>query len=96
MPLKLCQIDPARNRFRCYRMSVQKTLFGEMNLVIHWGRIGSPLRMRVETFSEREHLEERQSELVRLRLRHGYSVVQGEVRNGCGVMPVVEGAGRSR
>ncbi len=70
--LELCHIDPSRNRFRRYLLTEQRTLFGELDLVIHWGRMGSPLRMRSETFSDRARLEKRRDELVRLRLRHGY------------------------
>lgn len=68
-------IHPARNRRRLYLLSEQRTLFGELGLIIHWGRIGSPLRMRTETFAARAEFEHRRDELVRLRTRHGYTMV---------------------
>ena len=69
------QIDPRRNRFRRYLLSQQCTLFGEVDLVIRWGRIGHRLRMRSETFRDVISLERRRDELVRLRQQHGYRTV---------------------
>jgi hypothetical protein len=40
--LELRSIDPGRRRFRRYRISESRTLFGEPCLIIEWGRIGSP------------------------------------------------------
>ncbi len=35
------RIDPAKNAYRYYVMSVQPNLFGEQSLVREWGRIGT-------------------------------------------------------
>jgi len=78
------QIDPRRNRFRKYLLSQQATLFGQMDLVIHWGRIGRRLRMRSETFGDQAALERRWDELSQLRRHHGYVVV-------CPLAPVGRG-----
>jgi predicted DNA-binding WGR domain protein len=40
MYLRLEKIDPDRNRWRWYVLSVQQTLFGEWALIREWGRIG--------------------------------------------------------
>lgn len=39
--LRLENVDPARNRWRWYVLSVQPTLFGEWSLIREWGRIGN-------------------------------------------------------
>jgi predicted DNA-binding WGR domain protein len=70
--LELRLIDPLRNRFRIYRLGEQPTLFGEEALVVEWGRIGGRLRVRSETFAERESLSRRRRELLARRHRHGY------------------------
>jgi predicted DNA-binding WGR domain protein len=71
------QVDPGRHRFRKYLLSQQRTLFGQMDLVIHWGRIGQRLRMRCETFADLASLEHRCDELAELRRQHGYVAVAG-------------------
>jgi len=40
MYLRLEKIDPSRNRWCWYVLSVQPTLFGEWTLSREWGRIG--------------------------------------------------------
>ncbi len=40
MYMRLEPIDPARNRWRWYALSVQPTLFGEWAFLREWGRIG--------------------------------------------------------
>lgn len=35
------QIDPHRNRARFYRLEIRPTLFGEIELVKAWGRVGT-------------------------------------------------------
>lgn len=41
MYLRLEKIDPHRNQWRWYILSVQPTLFGEWALIREWGRIGN-------------------------------------------------------
>lgn len=71
--LELRHIDPARRRFRRYRMTECRTLFGEPCLLVEWGRIGRPPRLRSETFSSPSALAERRTELLARRRRHGYT-----------------------
>jgi len=71
--LELRQIDPARRRFRRYRVTECRTLFGESCLLIEWGRIGRAPRLRSETFSSPAALSARKRELLARRRRHGYS-----------------------
>ena len=82
MPLEddveMCLVDPLRNRFRVYGMTVCRTLFGELCLRIAWGRVGSRrLRERSETFHDAAALEQRRAQLVALRRQHGYEARRG-------------------
>ena len=72
MTLALEQIDPARNRFRIYRITVCHDLFGALCLFIEWGRRGRRLRARSEVFNDRQARDERLVELLAIRRRHGY------------------------
>ncbi|MBJ3776132.1 WGR domain-containing protein [Acuticoccus mangrovi] len=46
MELHLRCIEPGKNKYRFYALSVQPTLFGEWVLVREWGRIGRAGRRR--------------------------------------------------
>jgi predicted DNA-binding WGR domain protein len=71
--IELRLIEPSRNAFRLYGLTVCKTLFGELCLRIQWGRIGNRrVRERSETFSAADALERRRSELLARRRQHGY------------------------
>lgn len=73
--MELRLVDPSRNRYRCYRVSEQPTLFGEVALVIEWGRLGQRLRVRSE-FHSAIGRARRRAELLEQRRRHGYAVVR--------------------
>ena len=77
LSVELQQIDPSRNRFRVYRMSEQPTLFGGPDLVIEWGRLGRPLRLRAENFDDVAALARRRAELLARRRRHRYLPMLG-------------------
>ena len=68
-------VDAPNNRFRSYSMTEQRTLFGAVDLVITWGRIGWRQRHRVETFPDADQLAKRRDELLNRRRLHGYKVV---------------------
>lgn len=70
--VELRHIDRKRNRFRVYALTTCRTLFGELALMITWGRIGSRLRVRCESFAEAAALVRRRDELLARRRRHGY------------------------
>jgi len=71
--VELRLVDPARNRFRVWAVTETPTLFYEHALFIAWGRIGGPLRRRLELFPSRDALERRRRELLARRRRHGYA-----------------------
>jgi predicted DNA-binding WGR domain protein len=70
--LELRQIDPARGRARRYHLARSQSLFGESAILITWGRIGRPARVRIETFISEAKLRERWRELLARRHAHGY------------------------
>ena len=71
--VELRLVNPVENRFRLYRLTECRTLFGELCLRIVWGRIGSRRRReRSEIFADRAALERRREELLGRRRRHGY------------------------
>ena len=55
MYLRLEKIDPARNRWRWYVLSVQPTLFGEWTLSREWGRIGEDSGQSSSVFYVSKH-----------------------------------------
>lgn len=70
--LELRLIDPVRNRFRLYGIAETRTLFGDLGLEIAWGRIGHPLKRRIETFDDVTALDRRRRALLARRRRNGY------------------------
>ena len=70
--IELRQIDPARRRFRRYRITECRSLFGEPCLLIEWGGIGRPGRLRSEAVASAATLANRKRELLARRRRHGY------------------------
>jgi hypothetical protein len=62
--------------FQCfYRLTLQPTLFGGLDLVREWGRLAptqTTHRRVVEHYGRRVEVLEPLSEAVRVRLRHGY------------------------
>lgn len=74
LDLELRHVDPARGRARRYHVSECRSLFGEFGLLVTWGRIGKPTRVRLETFASAAELGERRTELLARRFAHGYAI----------------------
>jgi predicted DNA-binding WGR domain protein len=70
--LELQQVDRACGRARRYHVAESRSLFGELALLITWGRIGSKPRVRLETFASESELSARWNELLARRNAHGY------------------------
>lgn len=51
--IHLIRVDSEKNIARFYKLDVQPSLFGDWSLVREWGRIGSPGKVRTETYSTR-------------------------------------------
>lgn len=49
-PRHFRRIDPAHNMARFYSLSLEPTLFGEVAVLRHWGRIGTRGRQALNLF----------------------------------------------
>lgn len=72
MDVHLQSIDPERNRFRAYVLSIEPDLFDDWALVVTWGRIGRRARTRIAASGDLEAVQRASAQLQHLRLRHGY------------------------
>ena len=68
----LINIDPAKNMHRFYSVQIVPTLFGEWSIMREWGRIGSPGRIDIETFTTEDEARHAERQTLQLRERHGY------------------------
>lgn len=71
-PLYLRRIDPARNMRRFYTLHLQKTLFGELTLTRHWGRIGTRGQALTQTFQAPDNALTAFARLCRQKRSRGY------------------------
>jgi predicted DNA-binding WGR domain protein len=78
LPTTLClvSINPAKNRYRYYRLSHQRTLWDEDVLVQTWGRLGTDGRSRLCYLDAPEQVQREMTKLLRRRLQHGYQVTE--------------------
>lgn len=67
------RIDPTQNMRRFYALDLQPTLFGEVSLTRHWGRIGTAGQFMIETFGSVEDAERVLKRLVRSKRSRGYA-----------------------
>jgi predicted DNA-binding WGR domain protein len=70
--VELRLIDPDTNKRRVWGCTGTRTLWGEPALFIAWGRLGRPMRRRLEVFGSTRELEARRRRLLGVRRRHGY------------------------
>jgi predicted DNA-binding WGR domain protein len=75
-PVTLLAQDPASGRRRYYKLFIAPSLFGEWLLVREWGRIGSPGRVMNSHFDNAGAALLAMQDLVRTRLKRGYSVTR--------------------
>jgi predicted DNA-binding WGR domain protein len=77
LPTTLClvSIDAAKNRYRFYRISRQRTLWDEDVLVQSWGRIGTDGRSRICFLNDPGQIQTLLAKLLRQRLQHRYQLV---------------------
>jgi predicted DNA-binding WGR domain protein len=72
--VELRHVDPARRRARRYHMAESRSLFGERGLIITWGGIGGPARVRFEPYASDAEFDARWRELLERRRAHGYRI----------------------
>ncbi|MBV9783715.1 MAG: WGR domain-containing protein [Acidisphaera sp.] len=68
----LVRIRPEENEWRYYRMEVWPDLFGRALLVRHWGRIGTPGRIRLDPHRAAGAAVNALAKLLRTKRRRGY------------------------
>ena len=71
-PRRFHRVDPTRNMARFYMLSLEPTLFGEIAVLRHWGRIGTGGQQKLSlhpTLTEAENVLARQ---IARRRRRGY------------------------
>ena len=68
----LVRIRSEENEWRYYRLAVWPDLFGRALLARHWGRIGTPGRIRLDPHSDAGAALNALARLVRTKRRRGY------------------------
>ena len=66
------RIDASRNMARFYMLSLEPTLFGEIALLRHWGRIGTHGRQVLSLHATRADAERVLARQIARRLKRGY------------------------
>lgn len=69
-PVTLLCVDPAKRKYRFYKMFIAPSLFGE------WGRIGSPGQVRSDHFTNAGAALLALQKLVRDKAKRGYTVAR--------------------
>lgn len=64
--------DPARNMARFYALSIEPTLFGNVCLIRHWGRIGTRGQMKTVSFSREDEAMALFAKIRRQKAHRGY------------------------
>lgn len=65
-------IDAARNMARFYMLSLEPTLFGEVGILRHWGRIGTRGQQALSLYSTLAEAEKMLARQVERRRKRGY------------------------
>lgn len=68
----LRRIDPNANMARFYHIDLAPTLFGEVAVLRHWGRIGTNGRTTIETWPSIGEAEMSANRTLRQKMRRGY------------------------
>ena len=74
----LKSIDPGSNRFRWYGMALQPNLFGGIDVVCSWGRIGQRGREKGYRCENEAIAKAVMKRVARIRARHGYTTSAAE------------------
>jgi predicted DNA-binding WGR domain protein len=69
--------NPVKNQYRFYRMTVQRSLFGNLILTRTWGRIGSKQPREIhQEFADADTLMREFRWILTVRQRHGYQLIR--------------------
>lgn len=72
MEIALTRIDPARNMARFYTVGLAPSLFGDVAVVRHWGRLGTRGRIRIDLAPDRDAAIAHAARLIGRKIRRGY------------------------
>ena len=67
------RIDPTRNMARFYLLSLEPTLFGDVALLRHWGRIGTRGRQALSLHATMADAESALTRQITRRRKRGYA-----------------------
>jgi predicted DNA-binding WGR domain protein len=74
LQVMLERLDPVRNVYGYYVVSLEPSLFGDTALVRQWGRIGSAGRQRLELYADPTEAAEELEAWLRRKVQRGYGV----------------------
>ncbi len=77
LQVMLERLDPVRNTYRYYVVSLEPSLFGDTALVRQWGRIGSAGRQRLELYADPTEAAEELEAWLRRKIQRGYYLRPG-------------------
>ncbi len=72
LQVMLERLDPVRNMYRYYVVSLEPSLFGDTALVSQWGRIGSAGHRRLELYADPTEAAEELEAWLRRKIQRGY------------------------
>ena len=66
------KIDSSQNCYRFYNAYLVQDLFSDWNLVLEWGRLGSPGTLRIRRYATQSEAEDAIVDLLKVRLTRRY------------------------
>lgn len=79
--MRLERVNPDRNEYRFYEVTIEPTLFRDHALLIRWGRIGKPSRQRIAETGALSSIRCAAEKIVRQKRRTGYEEPDVTSRN---------------
>lgn len=70
--IHLHRIDPERNMYRFYGLTLHPTLFGGASVIRNWGRIGTQGQAMVQTFDNVDEAGLALKRIATMKRRRGY------------------------
>lgn len=57
IPITLYRVNASKDMFRFYRLDIQPDLFGNLCLLVEWGRIGGSGRIRIISYQTEDEAQ---------------------------------------
>ena len=84
-------IEPTRNRFRFYRVTVDRDLFA-FTVTVTWGRLGSYSQRRILELSDPNEVLAYLKTIIKRRFNHRYNLVETQENPHLDLTPALESA----